>query len=96
MGAVVERDLGAGDRSHPERLERLGHLHGAVEPVVVGEGESLVALLGRRPGQLHWVRGAIEKGEGRVAVELDVGHEHMFAYPLPSGASSAPLGLRSL
>ena len=83
VAAVVERDLGAGDRPHPERLERLGHLHGPVEPVVIGQGQGRVALLGRRTRELHRVRRPIEEGEGRVAMELDVGHEHMFAHSQP-------------
>ncbi len=34
---VVERQLGARDRPHAERLQRLGHLHGPVQAVVVGQ-----------------------------------------------------------
>ena len=63
-----------------ERLQRLRHLHRAVEAVVVGEREGAVALLGRRPGQLDRMRRAVEERVGGVAVELDVRHEHMFAY----------------
>ena len=79
MRAVVERQLGARDRPDPERLQRLRHLHGAVQPVVVGQRERAVALLGRGRRQLHRMRGAVEERVGRVAVELDVWHEHMFA-----------------
>ena len=53
MGAVVERQLGARDRPDPERLQRMRHLHGAVEAVVVGEREGAVALLGGRAGELN-------------------------------------------
>jgi transcription elongation factor len=37
--AVIEGELGAGDRPHPERRRRLGELHRAEHAVVVGEGE---------------------------------------------------------
>ena len=80
MGAVVERELGARDRPDPERLQRLRHLHGAVQPVVVGQREGVVTLLSGRPGQLDRMRCPVEERVGRVAVKLDVRHEHMFAY----------------
>ena len=79
MGAVVERDLRSRDRPHPERLQRVRHLHGAVQPVVVGQREGAVALLSGGPGQLGRMRRPVEERIGRVAVELDVWHEHMFA-----------------
>ena len=59
--AVVERDLGAGDRPDAERLRGLGELHGAVQAVVVGERQRLVALLRGGAGQLDRVRRAVEK-----------------------------------
>ncbi len=80
MAAVVERQLGARDRPHAERLQRLRHLHGAVEPVVVGQRESAVALLGRYAGELSRMRRAVEERVGGMAVELDIRHERMFAY----------------
>ena len=82
----------------PSGLQRLRHLHGAVQAVVVGQRERLVALLGRRPGQLDRVRGAVEERVGGVAVELDVGHEHMFAHPRAAREARrlAPLGQRFL
>ena len=79
MAAVVERDLSARDRPEPERLQRLGHLHGAVKPVVVGQRERFVTLLRRRPRQLNRMRRAVQERVGGVAVELDVRHERMFA-----------------
>ena len=57
---VVERDLRAGDRPR-ERLQRLGHLHGAVQPVVVGQRKRLMSLLGRRGGQLNRVRCPVQE-----------------------------------
>jgi hypothetical protein len=80
VGAVVECHLGASDRADPERLERLRHLHGAVEPVVVRQRERAVALLRRDPGELDRMRRPVKERVGRVAVELDIWHEHMFAY----------------
>ncbi len=79
MGAVVERQLGARDRADPERLQRVRHLHGAVEPVVVGQRKGAVALPGRGPRQLSRMRRPVEERVGRVAVKLDIWHEHMFA-----------------
>ena len=81
VGAVLERQLSAHDRPQTERPRRLGQLHRAVDPVVVGKGERLVPLLGRHGSELDRVRRPVEERERGVAVELDVGHsEHMFAY----------------
>ena len=55
MRAVVEGDLGSGDVADPQRLERLRHLHGAVQPIVIGESERAVTLLGGGPGELNRV-----------------------------------------
>ena len=84
MRSARERDLGAGDRPHTEVLRRLRELERAVDPVVVGERERLVAELGRPGGELLGLRGPVEERVRRVCVELDVGHpstlyEHMFA-----------------
>ena len=48
VGAAAERDLGAGDRPDADRLRRVRELERAVDPVVVGERERLVAELGGR------------------------------------------------
>ena len=72
MTATVERDLGTGDRSHPERLRGMRELERAVDAVVVGERERLVAELGRAGGELLGLGGAVEEGVGRVRVQLDV------------------------
>ncbi len=45
VGAALERHLGAGDRPHAERLRRVRELERAVDAVVVGERERLVAEL---------------------------------------------------
>jgi PHP family Zn ribbon phosphoesterase len=50
-----------------------------VESVVVGQREGAVTLLRGGAGQLGRMRCPVEERVGRVAVELDVWHEHMFA-----------------
>ena len=66
-------ELGAGDRPHPDPLAGVRELHRATETVVVGQRQRRIAELGGTGGQLERRRGAVEEGEGRVAVELDVG-----------------------
>ena len=44
--AVGQSHLGAGDRPHAERLRRMRELERAVDPVVVGQPERLVAEFG--------------------------------------------------
>ena len=84
MCAFREAHLRAGDRAHAERLRRLGELERAVDAVVVGEGERLVAELRRPGGQLFRLRGAVEERVRRVAVQLDVAHDpHARRYPGP-------------
>ena len=61
MGAAFERDLGAGDRPQPERLRRVRELERAVDAVVVGQRERLVAELGGARGELLGLRGAVEE-----------------------------------
>ncbi len=74
--AAVERDLGAGDRPHAERLRRVRELERAVDAVVVGERERLVAELRRARRELLGLRRAVEERVRRVRVELDVaGHD---------------------
>ena len=51
-------------------------LERAVDAVVVRERERLVPELGCAGGELFRLRGAVEEGVRRVAVELDVtGHD---------------------
>ena len=59
--AVVERQLGTGERPDPERPRGLRQLHRAVQAVVVRERERPVALLGGSARQLDRVRRAVEK-----------------------------------
>jgi hypothetical protein len=70
--AAPERHLGPGDRTDAELLRGVGELERAVQPVVVGERERLVAVLRGREHQLLWPRGAVQERVGAVAVELDV------------------------
>ena len=74
VSAALERHLRPGDRPHAERLRRVRELERAEDPVVVGEGERLVAELGRAQRELLGQRGAVQEGIGRVRVELDVRH----------------------
>ena len=72
VSAAVERHLGAGDRPHAERLRRVRELERAVDAVVVGERECLVAELRRPRRELLGLRGAVQERVRRVAVQLDV------------------------
>ena len=76
MRTAVERDLRARDRPDAERLRRVRELERAVDAVVVGEGERLVAELGRARRELLRLRRSVEERVRRVRVELDVsGHD---------------------
>ena len=72
MGAIGEGQLGAGDRCDTSRPRRSRELHGAVEPVVIGDGQRLVAQIGGLTNDLLWQGRAIEEGECGVEMELDV------------------------
>ncbi len=61
---IGERHLRAGDRPHAERLRRVRELERAVDAVVVGERERLVAELRRPRGELLRVRSAVEERIG--------------------------------
>ena len=61
---------------HAERLRRVRELERAVDAVVVGERERLVAELRRARRELLRLRRPVEERVRRVAVELDVsGHD---------------------
>ena len=82
--AVGKRRLRARDRAQAERLRRMGELERAVDPVVIGERQRLVAELDGTGGQLLRLRGAVEERVGGVAVELDVPpsrHRHASVTP---------------
>src|SRR4029450_12138671 len=63
VGAIGEGQLGAGDGGNISRPRRPRELHGAVEAVVIGDGQSLVAEFGGLADDLLWQGGAIEERE---------------------------------
>ena len=73
VAAALERHLGAGDRPDAEVLRGMCELEGAVDAVVVGERERVVAELGGARGELLGQRRAVEERVGGVRVQLDVG-----------------------
>ena len=72
MRAVGQGQLGAGDRCDAGRPRSSCELHGAMESVVIGDGQSLVAQIGGLTDDLLWQGRAIEEGECGVEMELDV------------------------
>ena len=87
MAAVVERDLGTGDRPHTQRLQRLRHLHCAVQAVVIGQRKSAVPLGGGRSRKFDRMGRPVQKRVGGMTVQLDVRHEHMFAADSDGGCA---------
>ena len=79
VAPVGQRDLGPVDRPQADRLGRLGELHRSGDRVMVGQRKGGVPPLERGGDKLLGLRRAVEEREGRVAMELDIGHEHMFA-----------------
>ncbi len=72
VGSVAERQLRPRDRLEAELLGLVRERHRAVHAVVIGEGERRIPEFGCRQRQLLGERGAVEEGEGGMAVELDV------------------------
>ena len=72
MGAIGQSQFGAGDRCDTSRPRGSRELHGAVEPVVIGDGQSPVAKVGGLTNDLLWQGRAIEEGKRGVEMELDV------------------------
>jgi hypothetical protein len=70
-----QRDFRARDRLESPMPGLLSELHGAVEPVVIGEGQSGIAQLLGAQDQLLRVGGAVQEREAGMAVEFDVGHD---------------------
>jgi hypothetical protein len=64
MTAALERHLRAGDRPHAESLRRVRELERAVDAVVVGERERLVAELRSPDHELLWLRCPVEERIG--------------------------------
>lgn len=69
----LERDLGARDGLETFSAGCLGELHGAVEAVVIGQGEGRITQLLCPKDQLFGMGCAVQEGKPRVGVELDVG-----------------------
>ncbi len=74
-----EIELRAVDRTQPERPGGDGELHRARDRVVIGERHRLIAERQRGRRELVGQRGAVEERERRVAMELRIHGEHMFA-----------------
>ncbi len=70
--SLSDRHLRAGDRADAEVLRRVRELERAVDAVVVGERERVVAELGGAGGELLGQRGAVEERVRRVRMQLDV------------------------
>jgi hypothetical protein len=70
--AVLQVHLRPVDRLHAGRLRRLGELHRAAQPVVVGQRERAVAVLRRGIDQLLGERRTVEERESGMGVELGV------------------------
>jgi len=76
MRAISQGQLGAGDRCDASSPRSSRELHGAVKPIMVGDGQSLVAQIGGLANDLLWQGRPIEKGECGVEMELDVRSWH--------------------
>ncbi len=70
--ALPEGDFSTRDRLEIGPFRRVGELHGAVESVVVGEGERRIAQFQRPGDQFLRMGSSVQEGEARMAVELDV------------------------
>jgi hypothetical protein len=72
---AAECHLGARDRTDPEGFRRVRELERAVDAVVIGQRERLVAELGRTCRKLLRLRCPVEERVGGMTVQLDVcGH----------------------
>lgn len=72
MGAIGQGQLGTSDRGDASRPCSACKLHGAVESVMICDGQSSVAQIGGLTNDLFWQRRAIEEGVRGVKMELDV------------------------
>jgi hypothetical protein len=74
--AALDRDLGARERPHAERLRGVCELERPVDAVVVGERERLISELGCASGELFRLRRPVQEGVRRMRMEFDVpGHD---------------------
>jgi hypothetical protein len=72
VGTIGKGDFGAGDGGDAGGLGELGELHGAVEAVVVGDGERVVAERDRLGDEVLREGRAVEEGVCGVEVKLGV------------------------
>ena len=72
MGTIGQGQLGAGDGCNTSCPRGSCELHGAVEPVMIGDGQSLVAKVGGLTDDLLRQGRAIEEGECGVEMEFGV------------------------
>src|SRR5204862_5908264 len=72
--AAFEGDLAARDRTDAHLAGGVGEGQRSAQAVVIGERDGVVAVRGRRPGQLFRLGGAVQKRERGVGVKLGVGH----------------------
>ena len=79
VATVVKRHLRSVDRPQARRAGGLGELHGPRNGVVVGQRKRLVAPRERDGDELLGQARPVQEREGRMAMELDVRHEQMFA-----------------
>ena len=91
----TEGQLGAGDRAEAEADGGMGELHRAPDPVVVGQRQRRIAELRGGARQLQRGRGAVEEGERRVGVQLDVGRgaRHRSSGLRPAGEPAPAAGI---
>ena len=80
VGAAGERQLRAGDCTDARLVARMREGERPAQPVVVGQCDRLVPHDGGMFGELFRGGRPIQKTEGGVGVQFDVGlgHEHMF------------------
>src|SRR5438270_2229822 len=72
---VGQGELDSSDRLYASRCAGLGELHGAVEAVVVGDCQGLVAELGGADSELFGQRGAFEERE--TGMQMQLGRERL-------------------
>ena len=93
---VAEAQLRSMDRPQPQPLRCLRELHRAADRVVVSQCESRVPALDRRRDELLGKRCSVEERKGRVAMELDVRHERMFAQVVDGSRAALKLSVLPL
>ena len=67
-----DADLGPRDGLEPLRTGHMGELHGAVETIVVRQGQGVISGFPGRQDQLLGVGGAVQERVARVTMKLDI------------------------